>query len=116
MIFSNSLVKGALFVNYLVNKDYITEKFCVNKDKPILKCDGKCHLAKQFAKQDKQEKPTSETSKYKFESIEFTAQLPLIELPTFQKEFNTTDSYFAYSVTHSDSHLNETFHPPIITS
>lgn len=34
--------------NYLFNKAEIIEKFCINKDKPILKCDGKCHLKDQL--------------------------------------------------------------------
>jgi hypothetical protein len=30
------------------NIDYIVEKYCVNKEKPELKCNGKCHLAKKI--------------------------------------------------------------------
>ena len=30
------------------NIDTIIEKYCVNKDKPILQCNGKCHLAKKI--------------------------------------------------------------------
>ena len=33
------------------NIDYIIETFCVNKEKPQLQCNGKCHLAKQIAPQ-----------------------------------------------------------------
>ena len=33
---------------YEINVDYITEVFCVNKDKVELACNGKCHLAKQL--------------------------------------------------------------------
>ena len=80
MLFSNSLIKGALFVNYLVNQAEITKQFCENKAKPKMNCNGKCHLAKQFAKQDKQEKSTSETQKFKVETLEITllfAESPL---------------------------------------
>lgn len=30
------------------NIDYIIETYCVNKEKPELQCNGKCHLAKQM--------------------------------------------------------------------
>jgi hypothetical protein len=31
-----------------LNIDYIIETYCVNKEKPQLQCNGKCHLAKQL--------------------------------------------------------------------
>ncbi|WP_346883479.1 hypothetical protein [uncultured Algibacter sp.] len=33
-----------------LNIDYIIETYCINKEKPELKCNGKCHLATQLAK------------------------------------------------------------------
>jgi len=33
---------------YQLNIDYIIETYCVNKEKPELQCNGKCHLAKQL--------------------------------------------------------------------
>ncbi|GAB5565008.1 MAG: hypothetical protein Wins2KO_20710 [Winogradskyella sp.] len=35
---------------YQLNIDYIVDTYCVNKDKPQLQCNGKCHLAKQLNK------------------------------------------------------------------
>ena len=32
-----------------LNVDYIIETYCVNKEKPELKCNGKCHLATQLS-------------------------------------------------------------------
>lgn len=43
------------YVEYFLNKEYIVEFLCINKDKPELKCDGKCHLAKQIKKQQENE-------------------------------------------------------------
>ncbi len=33
---------------YQLNIDYIIETYCVNKEKPEMQCNGKCHLAKQL--------------------------------------------------------------------
>lgn len=33
---------------YQLNIDYIIETYCVNKEKPKLQCNGKCHLMKQL--------------------------------------------------------------------
>lgn len=39
----------APYVYYAANKTYIAEELCENKDKPQLKCDGKCYLRAQLA-------------------------------------------------------------------
>ncbi|MBB1150489.1 hypothetical protein HX062_07270 [Myroides sp. DF42-4-2] len=35
-------------VEYVVLYDYIKNELCVNKEKPELACNGKCHLAKEL--------------------------------------------------------------------
>ena len=40
--------KSFVTVSYFVNQAEIIELFCINKEKPALKCDGKCHLADQL--------------------------------------------------------------------
>ncbi len=35
---------------YVANKEYVAKELCVNKAKPKMKCNGKCHLAKQLQK------------------------------------------------------------------
>ncbi|RMG83363.1 MAG: hypothetical protein D6707_01185 [Bacteroidetes bacterium] len=37
-------------INYFVNYDYISKELCENKDKPELKCHGKCYLQKELKK------------------------------------------------------------------
>jgi len=54
-----------LQISYTINQQYITEKFCENKTKPELQCNGKCHLAKQMQKITQQESPsTQKTTNY----------------------------------------------------
>ena len=43
-------------VNWKINQAELTAKYCVNKAKPMLKCNGKCYLAKQLKKQEEQDK------------------------------------------------------------
>ena len=38
------------FIEYEINKKYIAEVLCENKDKPMMHCNGKCHLKKQLKK------------------------------------------------------------------
>ena len=48
---------------YVVNYEYITKTLCVNKAKPKLQCNGKCHLMKELAKAAESEKPISSDKK-----------------------------------------------------
>jgi hypothetical protein len=38
------------YLNYAINKDYIANTLCENKDKPVMHCNGKCHLEKELKK------------------------------------------------------------------
>jgi hypothetical protein len=54
-----ALFQGAgrllLVGNYLANKELITQKYCENKTRPELHCEGECHLKKQLQKEEKSE-------------------------------------------------------------
>lgn len=45
-----SMYQFGVIVDFKLNQDYIAKVLCINKDKPIKKCNGKCHLAKQIQK------------------------------------------------------------------
>ncbi len=69
-------------MNYEMNKTAITKKYCENKAKPKLQCDGKCHLKKQLKKEEKREKsPFSENTKEQevqfFAEADFKIQAPI---------------------------------------
>jgi len=42
-------------IDWKMNQDIITEKYCENKDKPMMNCNGKCYLSKQLEKAEQQE-------------------------------------------------------------
>lgn len=43
---------------YQINKDYIAKNLCENKNKPQMKCCGKCYLKKQLKKLDENDQPS----------------------------------------------------------
>ena len=50
-----SMLKPVIpFVEYELNKEYISEFLCINRDKPRLQCDGKCHLAQELREVNEQ--------------------------------------------------------------
>lgn len=63
------------FINYAINKEYIARKLCVNKDKPKMNCNGKCHLKKQLSATHNNE-PGKQESKEKYEDCFFISGYP----------------------------------------
>lgn len=63
-----SVIQGS----YELNKAYIIENFCVNTDKPMMNCDGKCYLADQMRAQ-KEKQDANSTHKF---SIDFGVYIP----------------------------------------
>jgi hypothetical protein len=55
------LYKTGFIVYFVTQKAQIIKEFCENKDKPKMKCDGKCHLKKYVKSEIKQEQQSSDT-------------------------------------------------------
>jgi len=65
------------FIEYLINREYIANVLCVNKNNPEIKCNGKCYLNKQLKKANEAEQsgnqavpPKIEMEKYPVSSID----------------------------------------------
>ena len=100
-------------VEYAVNYDYISKVLCVNKDKPKLKCNGKCHLMKELAKAAESEKPNPSDKRNTTQEVEilFFQEINtlFVTTPVFYKTQKTNSAYsnlYTYKLTHS------VFHPP----
>lgn len=82
-------MKAIIVADYEINKSFIAKNYCVNKNKPELKCYGSCHLKKQLDKEEKSENVPSGNSKNKFE-IDF---------------FNeNNDKFFSIFITNTSKH------------
>lgn len=77
------------FINYSLNKAEIIKKFCENIDKPVLACEGKCHLNKQIEKKSKEQENNDETNR--IEVISPIGKVNYLSVNGFVKfEFSTT--------------------------
>jgi len=66
-----ALYKVGFFTFYQLNKAYIAENYCVNKDRPITMCYGSCFLEKGLSVADQVPNPDGLVSNLKFEMHEF---------------------------------------------
>ena len=105
--FSRELV----VLDYQLHKERITQLFCVNKDKPRLQCNGKCHLAKKLRKASAADSkaPASGFAKVKYEAV-----LPLRALLQEPRFPGAKPAQFARLATepYSFSPAHSIFHPP----
>ena len=102
------------FLEYIVNYDYIVKELCENKEKPELKCNGKCHLMKELAKTAEDNKNTSSDKKQNVKQE--------IEVLFYQdfKSLSCSNSYVftnnkinsVYQNLYALTAIQSTFHPP----
>jgi hypothetical protein len=88
----------APYLNYNINKAEITKKYCENKDKPILKCEGKCHLKKQLEKSaDTQNKTVKTEVSYPIGAVRQIEFLSFY-LFNYKEEIPNKTSYFIFDL------------------
>lgn len=46
--FGSQLIKLSIYADFKINQKFISEVFCIDKDKPMSNCNGKCYLSKQY--------------------------------------------------------------------
>lgn len=71
LVLLQTLGQEVLVVDYQLHKARITELYCVNKARPQLHCNGKCHLINKLRKADATEKkaPAGALAKVKYEVL-----------------------------------------------
>ncbi|WP_396171814.1 hypothetical protein [Flavobacterium sp.] len=104
-------------VDYVVNYEYITKVLCVNKDKPKMKCNGKCHLMKELAKASDSEKPISSDKKSATQESEvlFFEKINSFKITSIFFE-DKHQLYTNYSDLYSYLNGVSVFRPPIFIS
>jgi hypothetical protein len=100
--------QSIILVHYEINKKEITEKYCVNKDKPQMHCCGKCLLKKKLAEQEQQQKYPS------FPDIKTDIQLYCSEGFAFLNSDENTKADLILTQSSLQNHFEGqgVFHPP----
>ncbi|KGO85636.1 hypothetical protein Q765_15615 [Flavobacterium rivuli WB 3.3-2 = DSM 21788] len=102
--------------DYIINYDYITKVLCVNKAKPMMHCNGKCHLMKELAKTAEQDKPLSQKKSNVAEAeVLFLEPLSSFTFQLFFTQLNTRNTSL-YSNLYVHINSDSIFHPPLVIS
>lgn len=104
-------------LEYAVNYEYISKVLCVNKAKPMMHCNGKCHLMKELAKAQETEKQTSSNKKnITVDTVDLILDIKNdFSLCVYNVNITTT-IHSKYSNLYSHLNLYSIFHPPIFIS
>lgn len=101
--FSSFLIEADFFIN----QDYIAKNLCVNRDKPMMHCNGKCFLAKKLKEDGKSQSPASKSEK--------SDVMPFfVPAPYSFNDFSQVDklAYFIKDDNTISSFSRFIFHPP----
>jgi hypothetical protein len=100
--------KVFLYLNYEVNKEAITLKYCENKSKPKMKCHGKCHLTKQLKEQGKREVPGNNLKELTETHLYSQPLQQILQEKTLEK----CPVNFGYILRIPEKNHRTLFHPP----
>ena len=97
---------------YRINRDYIAENLCVNRDKPMLNCNGQCYLAKKLkAAEEKEQKSNSERLEKMPEVVLSFQAIQPIFTACFTAH-NAIENHFSTQEFFPNAAAKGFFHPP----
>jgi len=117
MIGVQTVHQGLIYAYYTLNKTYIVEHFCANKNTPELKCEGKCHLKEVLSIVTK-EKKSEQTPIPNLEEI----KVPILFFQALEEQKKSvlkrepiaaqSKAVFAYSFQYSCQTIQTILQPP----
>lgn len=106
----SALFVPLIYLDFNVRQDYIAKVLCINRDKPMLNCNGSCVLAQKL-KQAQEQDESSKNITQKLEISFFFAQCPQYKINNSSRELSTPFNIFIIA-NYSKGHLHAIFHPP----
>jgi hypothetical protein len=121
LLFCGKFIYTSFWLIYFqINQREIIRLSCENKNRPELKCNGKCYLAKQLRKAEfelasrksKQETQLSLIKQLEIEGYYFPSNVYISSIFSIDRLSGVLKT--PYSCPNSSEHKRAIFHPPII--
>ena len=102
-------------LDFEIRKDYISKTLCVNKNRPMLNCNGKCYLAKKLAEAEKQQQRQAEQDYMASLIYQVMDSGSSYSLPSFSAAFEPVDTikYHYKSSFQGRLLIGSIFRPPL---
>ncbi len=107
-----NLIKIGILIDFKINQDFIAEVLCINKEKPMFMCNGKCYLSEQLKKAEEEEEKQAPTNKKeRLEVVYCYSKNPLDFLPFLDNYTSKLNPAYENEFYHS-SFIADIFRPP----
>lgn len=100
------------YINYAFNKDYIATTLCENKDKPMMHCNGKCHLEKELKKTAKEDSKQQTSLRINVEEYIINIHEDANHISLITTNISKINS--PYMEDYSFNNITKIFHPPLV--
>jgi hypothetical protein len=94
-----------------VNQSYIAKNLCINREKPMMHCNGKCYLSKKLKQQEKQDQQAPVPKNERIEVVLYFAP-SYTALQNVQSQ--TKNNFFIKDENLISSFHQRVFHPPSV--
>jgi len=106
-----TLKSGLVMSYYIIFTDSFIENYCVNKDKPELKCDGKCFLSELLEKKSTENESQDKMMLISSSELVFYIHASLKEIPEVDLSSDSHLDLF-YSQLYTFNYLESQLKPP----
>jgi hypothetical protein len=101
---------AVIIADFYLHRDYIAKNLCENRNKPQMKCCGKCCLKRKLAKDAKEQVPGPRNQKNE-QVVNLFFNNTRLDLKTFRTT-SVARQYFSYNDMATISFQGDIFHPP----
>ena len=105
-------VRVYILGDFLVNQEFIAEVLCINKDKPMLNCDGQCFLATQLKKAEEKERSAHHDYLHQNSKLSFFIIPQTVVTADTTIQLDLVDHFSAMQLGEYAEFLSEILHPP----
>jgi hypothetical protein len=92
-----------------VNQSYFAKNLCINREKPMMHCNGKCYLSKKLKQQEKQDQQAPVPKNERIDVVLYV-EPSYTSLQNVQPE--TKNNFFIKDENLISSFPQSIFHPP----
>ena len=111
VISAHVFAKLLIIALFTFNQSYIIDRYCENKNKPALHCDGKCFLKKQLSREAQKDAAKSQLLQEIIEIPVFVSLDNTLQ-PLLLKVKGTSFMFAPFSNQYSFTFSAPAFHPP----
>lgn len=107
-----SFTKLGIVIDFKINRDFIAEVLCINRDKPMVMCYGTCYLSDKLEKSEEQERKQAPIGKKEQHEVVYSFfetlpdYLPLKQFRVIKLKPSYRKGY------HGFDFVRDIFHPP----